>query len=407
MRVMLSAFGLSVLLALGGCPGANQGAIFDDSPQSPATARIVTNVTQGPPPLTVLAFSSESSSTAGSVVSWRWDFGDEATFTTADATHTFTTPGVYTLRLTVTDAAGNTDVATQQIRVGGEGDVLAVITADTESGPAPLIVNFDGSSSSAQNDTIQDYYWDFDDGGTSRNSAPTYIFRNDGTFNVSLRVVTVSGDEATAIKQIRVGTGGRSLQFLPSQFATLPITPRNFDALTFQAWIKPEDAGGLIAALGSQQININVDPGNNTLSVIKGGDTVTATTPNLARVWSHLSVTYAASGTVEIYINGQRLLVGNLPGGNVNMSQLTLGPNFTGKIDQAVLWRVVRSASQIATDVNTAVDLDANGVHGYWPLDNIGQTIGNDVDGAFPGVRGLTAEEEIADPLWSSDTPNA
>lgn len=51
----------------------------------------------------------------GSPVVWAWDFGDGATASTRDTTHTYGAAGTYTVTLAVTDAGGASDSTTQQI----------------------------------------------------------------------------------------------------------------------------------------------------------------------------------------------------------------------------------------------------------------------------------------------------
>ena len=53
----------------------------------------------------------------GSVTSWSWDFGDGAQGSGAQATHTYTVPGRYFPKLTVTDDAGATDVFVAEVVV--------------------------------------------------------------------------------------------------------------------------------------------------------------------------------------------------------------------------------------------------------------------------------------------------
>ena len=64
--------------------------------------------TYGPTPLTV-AFSSAGSTPGnpGATLSYSWDFGDGTTSTAANPTHTYTTPGHDTARLTITEAGGS------------------------------------------------------------------------------------------------------------------------------------------------------------------------------------------------------------------------------------------------------------------------------------------------------------
>jgi len=53
----------------------------------------------------------------GSPVAWAWDFGDGATSAEQSPLHTYANPGTYTVKLTVTNAAGATADATQEINV--------------------------------------------------------------------------------------------------------------------------------------------------------------------------------------------------------------------------------------------------------------------------------------------------
>jgi PKD repeat protein len=55
----------------------------------------------------------------GSIVSYAWDFGDGTTGSDITTSHTYNTPGNYTVTLTVTDNASTTDTARQTIAVGG------------------------------------------------------------------------------------------------------------------------------------------------------------------------------------------------------------------------------------------------------------------------------------------------
>src|SRR5690606_31478813 len=54
-------------------------------------------------------FTSTSTSNGSPIVAYAWDFGDGNSATTANAAHTYTVPGTYTVILTVTAQNGLAD----------------------------------------------------------------------------------------------------------------------------------------------------------------------------------------------------------------------------------------------------------------------------------------------------------
>ncbi|MCX4472537.1 ThuA domain-containing protein [Micromonospora sp. NBC_01655] len=100
-------------------------------------AKLEVGPTSGQAPLTV-QFSSAGSYDAdpGESIAIAWDFdGDGTTDSTApDASYTYTSNGVYTAKLTVTDSSGKTAVLTREITVGN--------TAPTVKVTAPLAGTF-------------------------------------------------------------------------------------------------------------------------------------------------------------------------------------------------------------------------------------------------------------------------
>jgi len=87
---------LSILAAVCvGCPSATgPEAAFTGAP------------TSGSAPLTV-QFTDQSSGGSSTIVSWSWDFGDGATSSVANPSHTYTGPGQYAVSLTVTSSEGS------------------------------------------------------------------------------------------------------------------------------------------------------------------------------------------------------------------------------------------------------------------------------------------------------------
>jgi PKD repeat protein len=55
--------------------------------------------------------------TTGTIVSYEWDFGDASAGTSATTTHVFAAGGVFVVKLTVTNDAGQSDTAQQTLEV--------------------------------------------------------------------------------------------------------------------------------------------------------------------------------------------------------------------------------------------------------------------------------------------------
>ena len=84
--------------------------------QSPI-AVMATAPTSGVAPLNVSFDGGSSSDADGSIVSYAWNFGDSATGSGVTTNHTYSVPGTYSARLTVTDNQGASSSSTATIQV--------------------------------------------------------------------------------------------------------------------------------------------------------------------------------------------------------------------------------------------------------------------------------------------------
>jgi len=393
--------GLSAVVIAGGCP-LDPSARF----QSGVTARISVSSTTGEAPLHVVVSAAESTSERGTITGYAWDFAGQYQANGLTAEYTFTQPGRYPVTLTVTDSRGEQNSSRVFVRVSG-GDVTAVITADPLSGPEPLLVHFDGTQSSATGDTILDYTWDFGDGAQSRESAPMHVYEHAGEYTVTLRVVSGGGLEASAQATITVGEGvSASLQFNGSQFATLPVTTADpLTALTIEAWINPEDAGGTVASFGVPNIALSVSPSAGLISVRHGSDAVDLGASVRVGQWQHIALSYTDGESATVYLDGLPVGVVALEG-TVFATNVTLGAGYRGKIARVRFWSTGRSAADIAAGAAGQLTGFEEGLLGDWPLaDGSGQTLGNHAAGGTAGTLGASEAPEATDPAWSSDAP--
>lgn len=128
----------------------------------------------------------------GNPALYEWDFGNGATSVRKNPSATFFDEGVYTVRLTVSDANGNNkSTKTGIITVYLQPTVA--FSANRTNGCTPARIRFTDASTSPPNTRINSWKWDFGDGGTSTLQNPEYIYRTAGNFTVTLTVGTDKG----------------------------------------------------------------------------------------------------------------------------------------------------------------------------------------------------------------------
>lgn len=84
---------------------------------------------------------------------------------------------------------------------------VAVASADTYAGKAPLAVTFDSSGSTDPDGTIVGYSWDFMDGSSSTEPNPLHEFTVPGSYLVTLTVTDDQGMQASSSIDITVRKG--------------------------------------------------------------------------------------------------------------------------------------------------------------------------------------------------------
>ncbi|MCP4436512.1 MAG: PKD domain-containing protein [Actinomycetia bacterium] len=151
------------------------------------------DATSGATPLAV-NFTSTSNDVGGSIVSTEWDFGDGATSTDANPTHTYLAAGSYDATVKVTDNLGGIASDSVPMTVTGNAGPVASASSDVTSGKTALTVTFDGSGSTDADDGIASWYWDFGDGDNATGATPAaHTYATAGTYSATLTVTDVLG----------------------------------------------------------------------------------------------------------------------------------------------------------------------------------------------------------------------
>jgi PKD repeat protein len=173
----------------------NGQAIVTGSGPVPPVANFNKNVSSGPAPLAV---QFTDTSTGGAATSWAWDFKNDGVIesTVQDPVYVYTTPGTYSVNLTVSNAAGsdsrlkeNFITVTEPVPV----PPVAAFSASPTSGNAPLTVQFTDNSTN----TPTSWAWNFGDGSainTAQN--PSHIYSAVGVYSVNLTVSNAGGSNS-------------------------------------------------------------------------------------------------------------------------------------------------------------------------------------------------------------------
>ena len=136
----------------------------------------------------------------GTIVSYDWNFGDGTTGSGVATSHSYSSPGNYTITLTVTDNDGAT--STDNVTITVLEKPVAVIKANVTQGQAPLTVLFNANSSYDSDGTIISYYWDFGDGTNSTQIEAIHTYSIPGEYNATLTVT--DNDNLTSIAYILI-----------------------------------------------------------------------------------------------------------------------------------------------------------------------------------------------------------
>ncbi|MGD0951664.1 MAG: PKD domain-containing protein, partial [Methanotrichaceae archaeon] len=158
----------------------------------PPTADFTATSTSGCAPLTVI-FTDASNGNGQDITGWTWDFGDTTTYSgQTSPAHIYSSPGTYTVRLTVTTSCG-TNTMTKTGYITAYGPPTADFTTTSTSGCSPLTVTF-ANTSNGNGRTITGWTWDFGDTTTySGQTPPAHIYSSPGTYTVRLTVTTSCG----------------------------------------------------------------------------------------------------------------------------------------------------------------------------------------------------------------------
>ncbi len=147
-------------------------------------------------------FSDSSKVSSGSIVGRSWNFGDASPLSTLqNPSHTYASPGTYSVSLIVTTNNSCKDTIVQSVVV----HPLPIALYSSSNVCDGTIVQFNNFSTIAATDTIQSWEWDFGDGSPFSNTPSTsHLYSAAGSYTVQLLIITNFGcpDSITKISVV-------------------------------------------------------------------------------------------------------------------------------------------------------------------------------------------------------------
>lgn len=220
--------------------------------------------------------------TVGDATSFSWDFGDGSRGTGERVTHTYAAPGTYSVTITAS-GGGITDSATHSVRVDPNTPELE---AGFRASPGPAGAEQTISFANITVGEVTSWRWDFGDGSSSTERAPTHRYASPGTYSVTL---TATGPDGSDSARHTVRVDPDATDFEAGWTASAGASP-NQQTITFRS-ITIGDADAFIwdfgdgsEASGATVSHAYAEPGTYTVTLTASGPGGTDTATHSVRV---------------------------------------------------------------------------------------------------------------------------
>lgn len=146
-------------------------------------------------------FTDQSSDPDGNIASRSWNFGDGATSTSTNPSHSYAAAGTYSVMLTVLDNQGASGSVSKNVSVESSANLAP--DADFSFVCANLNCSFTDQSSDEDGD-ITAWMWNFGDGGSSAVQNPGHTYAAAGGYTVTLTVTDDGGANDARARTVNV-----------------------------------------------------------------------------------------------------------------------------------------------------------------------------------------------------------
>jgi PKD repeat protein len=302
-----SAGNYTVFLNASNAYGYNVSAPVTITVLEPPVANFTYTPNEGNAPLTV-TFNDTST---GNVTAWIWDFGDGNTSTEQNPSHTYASPGIYTVSLNASNAYGfNVSTVTDAVRV--LEPPIAAFTATPTEGNAPLTVQFTDQSTG----NVTAWAWDFGDGNTSTGQSPVHIYTSAGNYSVTMNASNAYGYNVSAPVTITVLEPPAAAFTANVTEGNAPLTVQFTDESTgnVTAWLWNFGDGN--TSTEQNPVHTYASPGNYTvtLNASNAYGTASLSKPGYIRITEDSFINFIIDENVFVYGNTLKFSGNNING---------------------------------------------------------------------------------------------
>ena len=175
---------------------------------------------------TAMSFADQSTVGFGNIINWNWNFGDGTTSTQQSPQHVFSTPGNYSVSLTVSTPGGCTGVITRIVQVYPQPNLSFTSTPTNICQGGSVTLN---NTSNSSNGAISSWQWSFGNGQTSTQLSPSVTYNTAGSYNITLIGTTSHGcsdtlNQPVTVNALPVANAGNNIAICVGQSTSLTAT---------------------------------------------------------------------------------------------------------------------------------------------------------------------------------------
>ena len=229
------------------------------------------------PPFVVNCY--DQSVSAQEIATWHWEFGDGGTSTRQSPGHSYTEPGIYEVRLTVTTVCGSRYADTA---VGGM-DVYCILpepqfVVDMDEGVVPLTVHVRDTSSFTPESVTRWTYW-LDNTHKSTDRNPVFTYTRPGIYTINQTVTkdcVRPGTRTYPPYEHRINVTAPVVTLLfPMNISTITTPTTRASAV----WFQPPYAINTTNRTASPAVTATTVTAGTTTGTLQGGQAAAGTYP--------------------------------------------------------------------------------------------------------------------------------